>query len=197
MKRIIKAINTIVISMLVSSAALAHNPAFKAFEVDFKPNKNQGILTTDKVNQGCNNGQGLKKGCIKFPLDSIGAITFALRNKVNNCNDSGTQWVITKIELSHQGFDLPGGTISDKGIFEGNLPPWLVDSFPAFEGDDDGILFEASDPQADGLTRVTTLNLNSNTGGVQNIWYRVSVSSCGDDPVVLVSDPRLENGGMN
>ncbi len=193
MTRIIVAINIIVISIVTSSVAIAHAPAFNAFVVDFSVNKGKGEVTADQNGQGCANGQGNKKGCVRFAKNTIGTITFALKPQIKQCADAGTKWVITRIEMTHKGYELTGGIVSDKGIFDGGLPNWLQDSYPNV--DVDGVLYKAD--QNEGLTRVTRLNLNNSTTLNRNYWYRVTVSSCDDDPVVLVSDPRLENGGTD
>lgn len=197
MKRPVTVLGAFTASLLISSAALAHTPTFNAFEVNLKANPGQGTLTSDSPNKGCTKGQGQKKGCVNFPLDSIGTITFALGNSVKQCSDNGTNWVITKVELTHQGLLIPtstGTVLSDKGIFSGSLPNWLESSFPEVD-QQSGFLYEVTDKE-DGVTRVTSLNLNNNTGGAKDIWYRVSVANCKSD-VVLISDPRLENEGTN
>lgn len=196
MKRTKMVIYTFTVCWMMSSLALAHAPDFNAYEVTFNPNPSKGELVASSNNMGCTKGQGQKKGCVNFPKDTLGLITFSVANKLKQCSDPGTKWVITRVELSHSGLLLPDGTtLSEKGIFGGNLPSWLEDAFPQVNPTT-GILYEVSD-KLDGVTRVTSLNLNNNTGA-KDIWYQVTVSNCdADSDVVLVSDPRFENEGKN
>jgi hypothetical protein len=104
MRRLITVISLLTISILFSSFVQAHNPSFNSCTLQFKVNKNKGEVAPPNSNQGCNNGQGNKDGCVKFSLNSIGTITFKLGNgKVSQCSDPNAKFVITKIELSHQG----------------------------------------------------------------------------------------------
>ena len=76
---------------------------------------------------------------------------------------------------------------------------------PVFEeafDQDTGELYKVTNPK-DGVSRVTSLNLNNNVITTpptpsKDIWYQVTVAECKDgSDVVLVSDPRFENDGKN
>jgi hypothetical protein len=203
MKRATLAMCLLVVACVMSTTAQgARN--FKEYSVTFKAQPSKGELSADTDGQGCAKGPGnqlKKKGCIRFEVDDFGLITFQVGSqpKPRTCANPGTQWVISKIELSDRGYQLAGGEISNKGIFEDHLPlgSWVKESFPEMT-EATGYLYEA-DPPNTGLTHVTRLNLNDNPDDEpKDIWYRVSVASCeeGSD-VVLVTDPRFENDGTS
>ena len=191
----------------LKTVALAQTTELKKFTVKFDIDAKNGVVTTKSDNKGCLKGKGKKAGCIRFLVGTIGLINFSLDNGnqgVMYCSEeTKPKWVISKVELSDQGYlvtaedpdDPP--VVSDKGIFGGNLPDWLKNSFPQVN-QNTGILYEVPTPQM-GMTQVTGLNLNNNnaTLGVEDIWYRVTVASCNadSDVVLLVSDPRFENDG--
>jgi len=180
---------------VMSSIALAHdqNPSFASYTVKFNPNKQKGELEAVSINDKCTKGKGDRLGCVNFPLNSIGLVTFSVDNKVKQCGDPGAKWVITKIELTDKGFIFPDNEISDKGIFNDAVDSWLIAAFPQYD-DQDNVLYEV-DNKDNGVTQVTRLNLNNNSG-IQNIWYRITVADC-DSDLILVTDPRFENQGKN
>ena len=207
-----RAMTTVSLLMILClMSAVAQAVSFNEYEVQFEVKANKGEVAVKSNNKNCNKGQGQKKGCIRFPENSIGLIKFYIGNKnhSNTCSDPNTKWVISRVELSDQGYlvvdktDSSKTTVSDKGIFEdSNLPldQWLKDSFPQLDKAT-GYLYDAPTP-LQGVTQVTSLNLNNNlpADGVKDIWYRVSVTRCGSDPAdveTLTSDPRFENDGSD
>jgi hypothetical protein len=201
MKRVTMAICMFAALCVMSTSALGAQK-FKNYEVGFKALPNKGELRADTDGQNCDRGQGndqKKMGCVRFEEDDFGLITFHTKPQVKTCADPGTNWVISKVELTSKGYELSGGVLSNKGIFKDYLPlvDWLAAAFPQVD-QATGVLYEA-DPPKTGLTRVTRLNLNNNaTADPKDIWYRVSVASCKkDSDVVLVSDPRFENEGKH
>jgi hypothetical protein len=187
----------------MSTAALAAK-TYKSYEVKFQAFANQGELRAQSVGNGCLKGKGDendKMGCIRFSVDDFGLITFYLGNKdkPKTC-DTNAQWVISKVELSDEGYlvdDSGTAVVSNKGIFDGDLPDWLAEAFPQVNKTT-GVLYEAK-PAKDGVSRVVALNLNNNAKtDPKDIWYQVTVAECKDDSdVVLISDPRFENEGSN
>lgn len=199
MNRVIVPMSVFATFCLLSAGAMAKQ-TFNQYEVVFKPQPGKGEVNVVTDGYNCKKGNGNqaeKKGCINFAEDYFGLITFRVGNSPRTCAISGTQWVISKIELSDKGYLLNDGTISNKGIFAGeDVAPWVKSAFPQITGAA-GVLYEA-DPPKTGATHVTTLNLNNNAAaeGAKDIWYRVSIASCKDDSdVVLVTDPRFENEG--
>lgn len=198
---------TLILCVFVAVCAMSSTSAqaakkFKEYSIVFKAQPSKGVLHADTDGQGCAKGPGnqqKKKGCVRFEVDDFGLITFQVGSQphAGTCANSGTKWVISKIELSDKGYELPGGGISNKGIFDDHLPleSWVKASFPEMD-EATGFLYQA-DPPNTGLTHVTRLNLNDNSkDDPKNIWYRVSVASCEEDSdVVLVTDPRFENDG--
>jgi len=197
MKRAVTIAGLFVILCLVSAIAQAAVP-FKHWVIDLDVKQNQGEIIVTVTDGDCKKGKGDKKGCIRFATNHIGLITFATDKKAQTCSDGYKKWVITKIELTDKGLVYTDGKVSEKGVFEDNpsLPDWLEDAFPQLVKST-GVLYEAS-AELDGVTQVTSLNLNNNdtTLGVKDIWYRVSVAKCGTNPVeFMVTDPRFENDG--
>lgn len=194
MKRVTIAMCVFAVLCVMSTAAQGAQ-TFESYEIKFQPKPGKGELEVTSGDKNCAKGVGARKGCVNFEEDDFGLITFSIHNQVRYCTDSGTQWVISKIELSPEGYYLAGGTISDKGIFPSlsTMPPWLKSAFP--QVNDNGVLYKVANPQ-DGSTQVTAINLNNNDpdDGTKDIWYRVEVTKCGSDEV-LVSDPRFENEG--
>lgn len=197
MNRAVTTIRMFAALCVMSSAALGAQ-TFKEYEVEFKVHPNKGEIRAVTNGQGCTKGQGnetKKKGCIKFAEDDFGLVTFSLGAQSKTCAHPGTKWVISMVELTGKGYKLDGGVLSNKGIFEDQLPlaDWIKASFPQVD-QATGILYAAYPPY-NGATRVTSLNLNNNTDP-EDIWYRVTVAECGEDTdVVLVTDPRFENEG--
>jgi hypothetical protein len=214
MKAIIRLSSAIVaLSAWACSAAPAAEPvtdddAYRIridLEVEFIVNPGKFEVIPHSGSKGCSRGKGKKsKGCVKFPLNTYGEITFKLLGAAatKTCSDPGAQYVITRVELSHQGYLLAGEAgpfISDKGIFGGGDPGWVVPDWlkEAFPGTDDhGVVYSASKDAASG--QVTIANQNNGSGDdPKDVWYRVSVTDCDDDAAVpvLTTDPRLENDG--
>jgi hypothetical protein len=215
MKTTIRLLSAIVsLSALVCSAAPLAEPvpaddAYKIqidHEIEFSVNPGKFELVPHSGSKGCSRGKGKQsKGCVKFPLNTEGTITFKLLGAAatNTCADKGAKYVITKVELSHQGYLLEGEAgpiISDKGIFADDdpawsMPPWLDEAFE-FINKDAGVVYLASKDEASGQVTIDNKN-NSSGDDPKNVWYRVSVTDCDDDAAVpvLSTDPRLENDG--
>ena len=199
MKRAVTIVGLFVILCLVSAIAQAAVP-FKHWIIDLDVKQNKGEIIATVIDGDCKKGKGDKKGCVRFEKNHIGLITFATHQKAQSCSDNSNRWVISKIELTDIGLVYTDGKVSDKGVFEDNpnLPGWLEDAFPQLVKST-GVLYEAS-TELDGVTQVTSLNLNNNdaTLGVKDIWYRVTIAKCGTNPVeVMVTDPRFENDGSD
>lgn len=184
---------------IATTAGVNWTPA----EIEFTVNPGQGVLMPFTGSQGCTRGQGERKGCVRFAADTLGQIKFSLKGNpaTNKCSDPGTQYVITKIELSHEGYLLAGSptpVISEKGIFNPDaawqIPSWLQDAFPGVDAK--GVVYSASKDDASNQATIINLNNQPNKGGgnEKDIWYRISVTDCNDGSV-LRSDPRLENDG--
>jgi len=174
---------------------------FQEETVSFIVIQGKGELNAQSGNQNCTRGKGVRKGCVKFFLNDIARITFKLVGNptVRMCSDNNTKYVITEVELSHEGYLVPdnaGPKLADKGIFDQAVPQWLKDAFPGTGAD--GVVYTAS--KDDATTKVSIINLNNqdNSSGTneKNIWYRVSVTNC-ETGTVLQSDPRFENEGTN
>lgn len=188
---------------LLMSTALRAGVNWTAVEVEFSVKPGQGVLMPHSQSQGCSRGQGERKGCVKFATDTIGQITFSLLGNpaTHKCSDPGTKYVITKIELSHEGYLVaakPSPVISEKGIFDPDpawqIPGWLQDAFPGISSK--GVAYSASKEDASNQATIINLNNQPNAkgGNEKDIWYRVSVTDCNDGSV-LRSDPRFENDG--
>lgn len=150
-------------------------------------------------NQGCTRGAGAKPGCVRFGLNTIGTITFALAGQpaAQTCADAGVNRVITKVQLT----DVDAGAgPSDKGNFNAAsypLPATMRDQgFPQLTISD-GMVYEPASA-ADGVTRVTIINLNQNAAaaGVVDYWYKVTITHCTNGGI-WETDPRMENEGRN
>jgi hypothetical protein len=199
------AIAALFVSTAVPAAAEDWSKIQIQVDVEFSVNPGKAKLMPHSGSKGCSRGKGKKsKGCVKFPLNTKGEITFKLMGSAatKTCADPGAQYVITKVELSHQGYLLDEGSgpfISDKGIFGSEdpgwaVPTWLQDAFPGTN--DKGVVYSASKDEASGQVTIA----NENNGGdddPKDVWYRVSVTDCDDDAAVpvLSTDPRLENDG--
>lgn len=190
---------------LLSAGAMAAQ-TFEEYAIEFKAHANKGELGVVTKGNDCKKGKGSqedKMGCIRFPVDVFGLITFYLgdKDKPKTC-ETNAKWVISKVELSHEGYlvvddstNPPTAVVSNKGIFNGSLPEWLFEAFPQVNKDS-GVLYEAIPPK-NGVSRVIALNLNNNPETDQkDIWYRITVAECKEDSdVVLATDPRFENEG--
>lgn len=176
--------------------------------VNSGPENNPGVIIVgDSPGEKCKKGTA-KKGCIYFAPDEDGAITFSVKGQAPNrsCTAPSAKngAVITKIELTDT--DLtPGPVPTEKGDFSIDrsqhplAAKYKDDGFPALVLNT-GIVFEENNVSKVGMTTVKITNLNkSNVDNPQgvNIWYKVTLATCKTPRGFWVTDPRIENGGMN
>ncbi len=169
------------------------------------PEDAPGIIFVDTPGNKCKKGTA-KKGCIFFAADEDGSITFTIKGEPGekSCSSPSVKRVISKIELTDTD-KTPGPEPTDKGDFSIDrsvhpLPAqYRDDGFPQLDLDT-GIVFKESNQSAVGSTRVKLENLNKSDvpdpEGV-NIWYKVTLATCDTPREYWVTDPRIENGGMN
>ena len=192
------------VSLGFAGAALAAPPEWITKTVGLKVNPGKGEVRADEGNQGCQRGKSPaaeRKGCVRFETDKIGTLTVTLKHGPNTgeaegCSDPGVGWVITKIELTHEGYSLSSGSStvpSEKGIFGASVPPWLKQAFPGTA--DNGVVYSAAPEIATDSASIVNLNNHDASGGSKDVWYRVTVTSCKDYGISLQSDPRIENDG--
>ena len=159
------------------------------------------VLTS---NRGCIKGSGEKKGCVRFTDNEYGKITFGLKGQgapvVTCAGANDPTKVITKIELSAIG-DTSGPQPSSKGNFKSSSYPmakkYRDEGFPALDIDTGVVYEETVDNLRKDKVAITNINFSNvpHPKGL-NIWYRVTVKECGKDEY-WVTDPRVENDGMN
>lgn len=182
-------------------------PAWKAATIELQPTGvptlvgPPGTININSGNNGCINGAGAKKGCVRFAQDELGTLTFKLHGAPGpkSCGAPGAPNVITKIRLTDT--DAGGGAVpSAKGDFTAGrypLPIALKDEgFPELTIAN-GVVYKATALEF-GLNEITISNINGHDAslGTVNFWYEVTVSRCSDG-AVWATDPRGENEGMN
>jgi hypothetical protein len=164
------------------------------YAVELRPQGSSGKLKVVQENK-CKKHK--HEGCLLFEEDEVGFIRFYLSGseKMNGCNDEGTDKVITQIKLSTTGSSDDSNSVRDKGNFDVQLASWL--KITAFSDvDSEGIVYERS--KDDAKTWVQLINWNSQKieEGEKQFWYKVTVTSC-DGLQTWVTDPRGDNEGRN
>lgn len=166
---------------------------YQPYTVVLKPKANPppGTLEVKSGNQGCMHGAGAKLGCVRFGVDEIGPITFALfqEDAGDRCPPAGNaDWVITQVELSAAGDPATG-----KGVFGGTQPAWLVDAFPGTRPED-GVVYSAMKESGVATISVFDQNNHSAREGVKYAFYQVTATRCSNGQQAVI-DPMVENTG--
>jgi hypothetical protein len=171
------------------------------------PADNPGVIFVETPGNKCKKGTD-KKGCIYFAADEEGSITFTIKGEpgdARSCSAPSTKEVISKIELTDTDKTPGGPEPTEKGDFSIDrathpMPAkYKDDGFPQLDIHT-GIVFEENNHSAVGRTKVKLENLNkSNVPNPQglNIWYKVTLTTCDTPHEYWVTDPRIENGGMD
>lgn len=187
------AVLAVAATVTLASCAPVRNPGVvytgvsQPYTVVLQPKAAADKLDVKTGNQGCSAGSGLKKGCVRFDKGDFGTINFALFQQPPGakCTDSGVDWVITSIELS----DV-GDSDTEKGVFGGDQPAWLVAAFPGVDASDGSIYSETT---TTGLTSAAIIDLNNHTGE-RIVYYQVKATHCETGQTVEI-DPMVQNKG--
>jgi hypothetical protein len=165
------------------------------YAVELRPQGSSGKLKVVQENK-CKKHK--HEGCLLFEKGKVGIIRFFLsgsEDEMKDCNNEGTDEVITQIELSTTVMSVdPNNTKKDKGDFTAVVADWLKEG-AFFDVLDTGIVYKVSSIE-DAKTQVELINWNNNKGEKQ-FWYQVTVTSCDGEETTWVTDPRGDNEGRN
>ncbi len=162
---------------------------YRSFTVQLQARSGPDRIDVKSGNQGCSQGRGTKRGCVRFDPGEIGTINFALSGEEPGakCADPGTGWVITSIKLSSE-----GDSDTEKGVFGVRQPDWLVTAFPGADAAD-GVVYAAD--RDTGSTSVAIIDLNNHRGEAF-VYYEVSATHC-ETGQVVTTDPMIQNKGRS
>jgi len=182
------------ISFLLLSGIAA---AQEAYEVVLVPDP-QGAAGQIGINRGYGCTNNPHDGCMLFPVDTSGQITFTLLGPQKNtiCNDlrnTSARRVITSIVLSTD----QDKTKPHAGKYGHPVDPWLKQYAFASVTKSNGEIYKAD--VSDGRTSVTLTNDNKHptTDGPKSFWYQVTVTDCNDSTKHWTFDPRGDNEGSH
>jgi len=168
------------------------NDLVNKYSVKLVPQGTSGTLKVDSPNGSCKKGN--HTGCLLFEEGKIGLIRFYLpgsKKTVKTCDNADR--VITEIKLT----TTPEGGAADaeKGVFAGNLPPWIKDN--AFKQVDrlSGVIYAANKDTGETQVMLTNLNSHDKASGEKQFWYEVTVTDCTAPENTWVTDPRGDNLG--
>ena len=149
--------------------------------------------------RSCN--AGTHSGCLEFDVDTIGTITFQVRNNWQEqdsltCPETippGRRYrVITGIEVTATADTT---NPSEKGNFLGGIDGTWLKKFAFPSADAEGYIYTVNSKDQ-GLSEVTVVNMNSHPAseGTKPFWYKITVKDCGSD-AIWITDPRGDNQG--
>ena len=170
----------------VNTGPMSRKGNLENYVVEFTAAPGAKTLKVHSSPGKCHNGED---GCVEFAQGRLGTITFQFMGdqKEKDCNTTPrAQWVITQVQLSDK-----GDSNTDKGVFGGSQPDWLVDAFPGVDART-GLLYESTNKEA--ARSVTLIDLN-NHEGEKVIYYQVTASNCDAAPETIDIDPSVRNKG--
>jgi hypothetical protein len=189
------------LAAVLSQSLWAQSVTHKNFTVRVLP-KPDGSVVVDTGPQGVG-AAGKGRGYMGYGEDQAGWATFQVRgqNPYTTCADDDgkgpSPWVITRVDLSDTGVDLPGkppGTTEQKGTEFGTpVATYVSQSFPGVDPDT-GLLVEVGKDAAKSFLQVYNYNAHMADGTTKRIYYRVQVTRCRDG-YAADADPTWGNDG--
>lgn len=170
-------------------AGIRNNPV--NYTVDMVVADNGMAIALNTPDRSCTSDGVGKNGCVQFGKGTMGTIEFRLDNGQlgTTCQAvPSAEWVITKVQLSSS-----GNPATEKGVFGGKQPQWIVSAFPPINGKN-GTLYDQPDISK-ATQSVTIINLNNHEGSVKTAYYEVTASSCADRSKTILIDPAIRNKG--